>query len=66
MTLASVIVSVVNYDAQTKKWKTTSQAAYEKYAAYLKACEAEISAAEAAYTTALSGRLRLWDAKHAA
>ncbi|MDR1299498.1 MAG: type VII secretion protein EssC [Oscillospiraceae bacterium] len=54
MSAISVVVSIINYNSQVKKWRAGSQAARDKYAAYLAQREAEISAAESAYAAALN------------
>jgi S-DNA-T family DNA segregation ATPase FtsK/SpoIIIE len=54
MSAVSIIVAVVNYNLQMKKWKQVQRLAAKKYAEYLKEKNDEITAAEAKYLKALS------------
>jgi S-DNA-T family DNA segregation ATPase FtsK/SpoIIIE len=54
MSCVSVVVAVVNYKSQTKKWRRARKLAEEKYAAHLKEREDAIAAAETEFLRALS------------
>ncbi|MDR2180687.1 MAG: type VII secretion protein EssC [Synergistaceae bacterium] len=54
MSAVSVIVSIVNYNLQMKKWKQIQRRAEEKYAAHLKEREDVITAAESNFLQTLS------------
>jgi len=53
MSIIGVIISIVTYRSQTKKWVETQQLAREKYDAHLAGQERRIQQAETAYAEAL-------------
>ena len=48
----SIIIAIVNYKSQMKKWKGVQKLALEKYAAHLREKDSEITAAETKYMLA--------------